>query len=71
MVCDKGEEAEEEEAGGTDPKTRTPHNDVGKNTPGPPTNAGPKNDKWIGSHVNHTSDYQSGWKSSNLQGIQQ
>ena len=29
MVCDKEGEAEEEEAGGTDPKTRTPHNDVG------------------------------------------
>ena len=30
MVCDKEEEAEDAEAGGTDLKTRTPHNDVGK-----------------------------------------
>ena len=46
MVCDKdvcerwedGEEGggeEEQEPGGTDPKTRTPHNDVGKNPFGP------------------------------------
>ena len=45
MVCDKDvrercvcvkdgrvEKEEEEEPGGTDPKTRTPHNDVGKKT---------------------------------------
>ena len=33
MVCDRVEdaEAEAEEAGGTDLKTRTPHNFVGKN----------------------------------------